>query len=142
MKFTVPELRMLTKMVSHANTEDEAYLSKLLKKAQPGIYAEIEYVGMDPRCFEAVRFCTLFCSLALEHVELFTQGAIPPFPRDLFSHTAGLVARRDGWLKRRAQTYPDRIQRHVLDSKDFDEEDSPWLRTTLSTFLIMLEKYS
>jgi hypothetical protein len=36
---------------------------------------------------------------------------------------ACLVAQRDDRLGKREQTYPDRIQRHVLIRNDFDDED-------------------
>lgn len=41
-----------------------------------------------------------------------------------------------------AQTYPDRIQRHVLRLNEFDDGDSAWLRMTISAFLIILENSS
>ena len=52
---------------------------------------------------------------------------------------ACLVAQRDDRLGKRAQTYPDRIQRHVLIRNDFDDEDFGWLWTIISAFLVTLE---
>ena len=70
MKFTVTDLKLLGNMVDCANAEDEARLTKYLQREQPGFFSLIQDVAIDPRCAEACRYCTLFCGLVLEHVDL------------------------------------------------------------------------
>ena len=142
MKFTVSDLKLLKKMVLWANPEEERRLSKDLEKTQPGFFALIEDVAIDPRCLEASRFCALFCSLALGRAEAVSGGSFPPYPEYVFRDMACLVARGDARIGKRAQTYPNRIQRHILRFNQFDDGDSAWLRMTISTFLIILERSS
>jgi len=140
MKFIVADLKLLNKMVQNANSDEEILLSDSLQEKQPGFYEEIEDVRVDPRCLDAFRFCTLFCSLALDSAERVTGECLPSFPKSVFHDMACMVAQRDYRLGKRARTYPDRIQRHVLNYNDFDDEDSGWLRTIISAFLVTLEK--
>ena len=70
MKFTVADLKLLKKMVNCANAEDEARLNGYLQKKQPGFFSLIQDVSIDPRCAAACRYCTLFCGLVLEIVDL------------------------------------------------------------------------
>ena len=39
----------------------------------------------------------------------------------------------------RQQSFPNRIKRYVLSRSNFDEDDSQWLCTTISTFLVIIE---
>lgn len=142
MKFGVADLKLLNEMVRYANKDDESILSNSLYEKQPGFWEEIIDVSLDPRCLDAYRFCILFCSLALDHAERLSGQYLPPIPKSVFHETAHMVAQRNGQIGKRSYTYPDRIQRHVLTYNDFDDDDSGWLRTIISTFLIILEKPS
>jgi len=84
MKFIVADLKLLNKMVQNANSDEEILLSDSLQEKQPGFYEEIEDVRMDPRCLDACRFCTLFCSLALDCAERVTGECLPSFPKSVF----------------------------------------------------------
>ena len=139
MKFTVADLKLLRKMVSCANAEDEAMLTRYLQKKQPGFFSLIQDVAMDPRCAEACRYCTLFCGLALERVDMLECESPPPLSEPEFHDIAGQVVRQDKNIGRRAMTYPDRISKHVLATTDFDHEDSGWLCIMIATFLVTLE---
>lgn len=141
MKFRVNELKLLTKMVQFSNTDDEVFFSDYLRKRQPGFDDLIDEVRIDPRCLYACRFCTLFCSAALEHAERLVGESFPSIPRSVFHETVCMIAQRQEAIGKRASTYPDRIRRYVLAGSDFDDDDSGWLQTTISAFLITLEKF-
>jgi hypothetical protein len=47
---------------------------------------------------------------------------------------------REEYVGKRAITFPSRIRRRVLSNVDFDEDDTQWLCTTISAFLVQLEK--
>ena len=98
MKFTIADLKLLRKMVACTDTEEETQLYGYLQDFQPDPFFLIQDVSIDPRCSEACRYCTLFCGLALDLVELRT-GEIPsPFSEYEFRDLAGQVARRDKHL--------------------------------------------
>ena len=141
MKFTVPDLKLLRKMVNCANAEDEAVLTRYLQKKQPGFFSLIQDVAIDPRCVEACRYCTLFCGLVLEQVDVKKGESLSPLSESEFRDIAGKVVRQDKNIGRRAMTYPDRISKHVLATGDFDHEDSGWLCTMIATFLITVERF-
>jgi hypothetical protein len=96
---------------------------------------------MDPRCAQAHRFCTLFCALAFEHVEGIAGSRLPRYPRAVFQEVMGLVARgEEAQIGRTARGYRERIRRHVLVDGDFDEDDTAWLCTTISGFLLVVQR--
>lgn len=142
MKFTVTDLKILTKMLRSANPEEEIQLSRRLKSKQPGFCAMIDDVTIDPRCTDSFRFCSLFCSLALERAELVSGYDFQPFSESQLVEIAGKIVRGNEQIGKRACTYPDRIQKHVLSGGYFDDEDSAWLRMMISAFLFTLEKHS
>jgi hypothetical protein len=87
-------------------------------------------------------FLHLFCSLALERAELLTDECFPCFPEDLFHDTAYKIVQKHSEIGKKAETYPDRISRHVLNGVDFDEEDTGWLQIMISAFLVTVEKFT
>ena len=139
MKFTVTDLKLLTKMLRSANTEDEIQLSKRLRGKQPGFYTLIDDVRIDTRCTDSFRFCSLFCSLALQRAELINGCDFPTFSGSELVEIAGKIVRENEQIGKRACTYPDRVQKHVLAGSHFDNEDSSWLRMMISAFLFTLE---
>ena len=141
MKFTVADLKLLSKMLNCANAQDETMLTRYLQKKQPGLFSLIQDVAMDPRCAEACRYCTLFCGLALERVDMIEGESPPPLSESEFNDLAGQVVRQDKNIGRRAMTYPDRISKHVLTTTDFDHEDSGWLRMMIATLLVTIERF-
>ncbi len=140
MKFTVADLKLLRKMVNCANAEDEAILTRYLQKKQPGFFSLIQDVAIDPRCAEACRYCTLFCGLVLEQVDVEKGESLSLLSETEFRDIAGQVVRQDKDIGRRAMTYPDRISKHVLATTDFDHEDSGWLCMMIATFLVTVER--
>jgi len=142
MKFKVTDLEMLTRMVHSANSDDEIRLSKSLKEKQPGFYTLIEDVKIDSRCLYSSRFCSLFCSLALDMAESIIGYDLSPFSGSELIGIAGMIVRKNDQIGKRACTYPDRVQKHVLDRNYFDNEDSAWLRMMISALLVTLEGHS
>ncbi len=140
MKYTVAELKLIKKMVDFSNTDDQLRLSESLHKNQLHFCNIIDQVKIDPRCVEAHLFCTLFCSLALERAELLTDECFPCFPEEKFHDTAYKILQKSPEIGKRAETYPDRIRRHVLNTLSFDREASGWLETMISAFLVIIEK--
>lgn len=141
MKFTVADLKLLRKMVSCANAEDEVMLTRCLQKKQPAFLSLIQDVAIDPRCAEACRYCTLFCGLALEQIEVEKGESFSLLSESEFLDIAGQVVRQDKNIGRRAMTYPKRISKHVLATAGFDHEDSGWLCMMIATFLITIERF-
>jgi len=142
MKYTVADLKLIKKMVDFSNTDDQLKLSESLHKNQPYFCNIIDQVKIDSRCLEAHLFCMLFCSLALERAELLTDECFPCFPEDLFHDTAYKIVQKHPDIGKRAETYPDRISRHVLNGVGFDEEDTGWLQIMISAFLVTVEKFT
>ena len=140
MNLSVPHLKRLSKVVRSLSATEGRALSAMLRRRQPHFWQLIEDVGMDPRCVQAHRFCTLFCALAIERAEGIAGSRLPEFPRAAFQEVRGLVARGgEAQLGRAARGYPERIRRYVLLDGDFDEDDTAWLRTAISGFLIVVQ---
>lgn len=141
MKVTVDDLKLLKKMVDSANAEDEVMLTRFLRKKQPGFFSLIEDVAMDPRCAEACRYCTLFCGLLLERVEL-RGGEMPSaFAAAELHELAGHIVRQDKHIGGRAAAFPGRIRRHVLAATNFDDGDSAWLCMMIAALLTAIERF-
>lgn len=142
MKYTTAELKLINKIADFSNTDDQIKLTDALHKKQPDFCNIINDVKIDPRCFEAHLFCTLFCSIALERAEVLTQQEFPSFSENVFSDAVYKIAQKDSEIGKRAQTYPDRIRRHVLSNLSFDKDDAGWLEIMISGFLVTIEKFS
>jgi len=142
MKYTVADLKLIKKMVNFSNSKDQLELSESLHKNQPDFCNIIDDVKIDPRCVEAHVFCSLFCSLALERAQLLTNESFPCFREDVFHETTYRILQKSPEIGKRAQTYPDRIRRHVLNTLSFDREDSGWLEIMISAFLVTVEKFT
>lgn len=141
MKYTVSDLRLMRQMVLSANAKDWKFFSELLHKRQPHFCDIIDEVGEDPRCYDAYRFCTQFCAIALEQAERITSEQLPIYSKYVFQELASLIARgRERQIGKRAVGFPNRIRRYVLSRSNFDEDDTQWLCTTISAFLVIIEK--
>ncbi len=141
MKYTVSELRLMRQMVLSANAKDWRFFSEQLHKGQPHFCNIIDEVGEDPRCYNAYRFCTLFCGIALERAEIIIRDQLPIYSKYDFQDMASLIARRqERQVGKRAASFPNRIRRYVLSRSNFDEDDTKWLCTTISAFLVIIEK--
>jgi hypothetical protein len=128
-------------MVLSANAKDWKFFSELLHKRQPHFCNIIDEVGEDPRCYAAYRFCNLFCAIALEQEERNTTEQQPVYSKYLYQDLANLIARGlEKQIGKRAVSFPNRIRRYVLSGSNFDEDDTQWLCTTISAFLVMIEK--
>jgi hypothetical protein len=69
----------------------------------------------------------------------------PPLPKLIneyeFQDLVSLIARgQERQTGKRAVSFPNRIRLYVLSRSNFDEEDTQWLCTTISTFLVIIEK--
>ena len=142
MKFTICDIKLFKKMVGSADDDDEMRLSKRLHTKQPYFCNIIDQVMIDPRCSEVHLFCTLFCSLALDHAEAVTEDDQNPFSESRFHNIAHMIVQRHSKIGKRAYTYPDRVKRHILKDLEFDEEDNDWLILMISTFLTIIEMIS
>jgi len=142
MKYSVGDIKLLKKMVASADNDDEIYLTKRLHKKQPHFCNIIDQVKIDSRCLKAHRFCTLFCSLALDHAERVAGDSFNPFSENVFHNAACMIVQKYPEIGKRAHAYPNRIKLHVLNNLEFDEEDNDWLEITISTFLTTIEKLS
>jgi len=139
-RFTVSDLKRMAEAVRTLGTREGELLSVLLHREQPEFCRIIDEVGMDPRCVEVHRFCTLFCALALRHAKAVTGRRLLGLPILEFWDWARRLSRgRGARTGDRASGYPRRIRRHALLAGEFDEEDAPWLCTTLSAFLLVVE---
>ncbi len=144
MKFTVPNLKLFKKMVSYSSPEDEKDLSKDLHKKQPHFCRIIDPISNDPRCFEVHCFCTLFCANASEHAELIIKGRYEDYIKisgEYFDTMAHLVAQKNPIIGKRGLNYPDRINKNILRSLDFDNEDNEWLLIMIPAFLYTIESF-
>ena len=142
MRFTVGDIKLFKKMVGSADDDDKIRYSRRLHKKQPHFCNIIDQLKIDYRCSEAHLFCTLFCSLALDHAERVIEDDLNPFSESRFHNIAHMIVQRYPDAGKRACTYPDLIKRHVLKNLGFDEEDYNWLIIMISTFLIIIEKLS
>jgi hypothetical protein len=141
MKFTVPDLKSLSKAVRECNTRERTALSVKLHRRQPDFCEIIDEVGIDPRCAEAHQFCTIFCALAFRHAERIVGYRLPRFPAYAIKEAAGFMARgEEAYIGKRACKFPKRIHRHVLIYGDFDDDDTAWLCTMISAFLFSVER--
>ncbi len=124
-----------------ANANDWKFFSELLHKRQPYICEMIDEVGEDPRCYDAYKFCTLFCAIALEQADRIAPEQPPIYSKYEFQELASLIARgQERQIGKRAVSFPNRIRRYVLSSGNFDEDDTQWLCTTISAVLVIIEK--
>ena len=71
----------MRQIVLSANAKDWKFFSELLYKRQPHFCKIIDEVGEDPRCYDAYRFCTQFCAIALEQAEIMTPEQLPIYSR-------------------------------------------------------------
>ncbi len=130
----------MKQMVLSANSKDWNLFSELLHERQPHFCDIIDEVGEDPRCYDAHRFCTLFCAIALEQAEIALPDKPPIYSKYVFQDLAGLIARaEEKQVGKRAVSFPNRIRRYVLSRSNFDEDDTQWLCTTISVFLVIIE---
>lgn len=140
MTFTSDTLKQLAAALAPAMSKVTARLPTTFRRRQPGFCRMISEVGLDPRCVRAHAFCVAFCAVALECAEHQTGRRVPKYSAATVREVVCLIAQRQAALiGRRATRYPTRIRRYVLDAADFDEDDTRWLCTTLSAFLVMLE---
>ena len=138
-RFTVEDLRRLASAVGSGCAADAKNLSDMLHRRQPDFCEIIDEVGMDPRCVDAHSFCVQFCALAFQHAERHTGCRLRKYPGSIVHEAMCLIAQgKDGFVGKRACTYPARIRRHVL-ADAFDHDDSGWLCTTISGFLFVTE---
>ncbi len=129
----------MRQMVFSANAKDWKFFSELLHKRQPHFHNIIDEVGEDPRCYDAYRFCTQFCAIALEQAERMTPEQTPIYSKYVYQDLASLMARgQERQIGKRAVSFPNRIRRYVLWRSSFDEVDTQWLCTTISAFLVMI----
>jgi hypothetical protein len=141
MKYTVSDLRLKRQMVLSANAKDWKFFSELLHKRQPHFCNIIDEVGEDPRCYDAYRFCTQFCAIALEQAEIRTPEQLPIYSNYVYQDLASLIARgQERQIDKRAVSFPNRIRRYVLWRSNFDEVDTQWLCTSISAFLVIIVK--
>jgi len=80
-------------MVLSANAKDWKIFSELLHKRQPHFCNIIDEVGEDTRCYDAYRFCNLFCAIALEQAERNTPEQLPIYSKYVYQELASLIAR-------------------------------------------------
>jgi hypothetical protein len=141
MKFVVADLEGLSKAVRSLGAREGTALSAMIHRRQPDFCEIIDEVGMDPRCAQAHRFCTMFCALAFKHAEGSVRCRLLRYRRDDFEEVCGFMARgAAAQIGKTACGYPKRIPRHVLINNLFDEDDTAWLCTTISAFLFLVEK--
>jgi hypothetical protein len=140
MKFAVADLKSLSTGIPWLSARERKALSTRLRRRQPEFWEIIDEVSADPRCAEAYRFCAVFCALSLRHAEAVAGCRLPIYPGDVIWETAGFMARSDeASIGRRACGFRKRLLRHVLTPNPFDEDDTEWLCTTISTFLFLVE---
>lgn len=143
MKFSILELKYLSRLVRSLSKRECKALSAMLHRRQPDFCEIIDEVGMDPRCFQAHRFCTLFCAMAFSYAEEDARSRLPKYLGDAILAVAGFIARGDeAQIGRRACGYRKRILRHVIMHDDFDKDDTEWLCTTIAAFLFVVESHS
>ena len=131
----------MRQMVLSANAKDCKFFSELLHKRQPHFCNIIDEVGEDHRCYDAYQFCTQFCAIALEQAEIVTPEQLPIYSKFVYHDLASLIARgQEKQIGKRAVSFPNRIRRYVLCRSNFDEDDTQWLCTTISAFLVIIEK--
>ena len=141
MKFTVPDLKKLSKAVRKLSARERTAASAMLHRRQPDFCEIIDDVGMDPRCVRAARYCTLICALAFRQAEETFGRRLPKFPGYIIKEVMGCMIRgEEAHIGKRACGYRKRIFRYILVGRYFDEDDTAWLRTMISAFLFIVEK--
>jgi hypothetical protein len=142
MIFKVTDIKLINKMVTYANEEDEIELTNLLKRRQIDFYKEIQKIKYDPRCFAAYKFCLLFCSIATEHAERIDQMKFKKIPHELFQGIKSLIAQDKYVLDKRFKKLVSYLEKYILEKQKFDEDDTFWLKINIGAFIILLEKIS
>jgi hypothetical protein len=143
MKFSVYDLKRLGRAARKLGRREAKSLEVMIHRAQPEFCQLLDDVGMDPRCLVAYRFSTAVCALALRHFREVTGRRPALIPVDAVQDLAPcLVQRRWKAIGKRAVGYRSRIRKHVLLPGEFDSDDSNWLCTMLSAFLLVLEGLS
>jgi hypothetical protein len=141
MKFTVPKLKELAKAESSLNGAARVRLSAMLHRRQPELCELLDDVGLDPRCLSAHQFCTSICALALRHAEEEIRHRLPSYPTATIHELAGQIRRgEERRIGQRACGFRERIRRYVLINRQFDEDDTDWLCTMISTFFFLIER--
>ena len=141
MKFTVPDLKRIGEAVRALRDSQRARLAGALHRRQVEFCQMIDEVGLDPRCTAAHQFCTCFCALALRQAEQVTQRRLPSYQAATIQEVVGLIRRgEESRIGRRACGYRERIRRHALKHREFDEDDTAWLCTIISAFLFLIER--
>ncbi len=133
-------LRQIAVALPLEDSRSAASLSAALHRKQPAFCQIIDDVGQDPRCHEAHSFCTKFCALVLKRAECCARHPLPKYPASAIRELACLVVQRqDARIGKRACGYRERVNRHALSGRAFDEDDTNWLCTTISAFLLLIE---
>ena len=87
-----------------------------------------------------IAFALCFVRLRLSKRRELSQTNPPIYSKHVFQELAGLIARgQEKQVGKRAVNFPNRIRRYVLSRKNFDEDDTQWLCTTISVFLVIIE---
>ena len=98
---------------------------------QQFIYSTLD-VWRSSVCFRSLR--SLFLTAAAI-VSFWARTVL-----NVFQELAGLIARgQEKQVGKRAVNFPNRIRRYVLSRRNFDEDDTQWLCTTISVFLVIIE---
>ena len=141
MKFTVSDLKRISLTVPLLNYRERTRWLATLRRRQPGFCELVDWVGEDPRCADACRFCTIFCAVALRQAEDLAGNCLPTLPA-MEIHEAASLIRRDqvSQVGRGACGYGQRLRRHALKGWSFDEDDTDWLCTMISAFLFLVER--
>ncbi len=141
MLFAVRDLHSLSNRVQEMNAKKRKTVTTMLHRRQPEFCEIIDWVGMDPRCAQAHSFCTLFCGIALMDAEKAAGHRLPSYSGYAIQEMAGSIARgEEAQVGKRACGFRKRIANHVLSHYDFDNDDTEWLCTHISTFLFMIER--
>ena len=138
-RFAAKDLGHLSRLARQLGPRELAALSTMLHRRQPGLCELADWVGLDPRCAQARRFCIAFCGLALKKGESAARRRFDAFSEDALREVAGIMARgEETCLGKRGPGFRKRVLRCVV-PRDFAEHDSAWLATTLSAFLFLAE---
>ncbi len=141
MLFAVADLKSLSTEVRGLSDKECRAMSAMLHRRQPEFCEIIDWVGTDPRCARAHWFCTMVCAFAFRQAERTAGYRLPGYAGDIIQETVGFIARgEEDQIGKRACGYPKRIRRHVLVHRNFDDDDSEWLCTTISAFLFIVER--
>lgn len=139
MIFKVSDLKLQKRMVDYANEDNVAEMTKFLRKKQPDLYNEIQMVSRDPRCYESAKFCLLYCAIALEQVEIIYECKIQKMKFYQFEITKRLIAQNKYNCNKRFVNIISRLERHVINVQNFDDDDKFWITIVLGAFIILLD---